>query len=148
MAAIIGPIGPADRRSRSCWHGLDGGRKPQRSEPRQDRGEGDHRQEVRGALLVTRRDPALLLQSVDEPFHPIALAVGGAVEAPLWARVALAGDHRPDAPPPTVGTDRATGVTFVGHHPLGADARPPAPAALDGPLLQERPARRACGQRS
>src|SRR3712207_7414395 len=58
-----------------------------------------HGEVVGGALFVAGGDAAEPLGAVDQALHPVAPPVGGAVEAGPAALVALARDHRPDAPP-------------------------------------------------
>src|SRR3712207_8508217 len=93
-----------------------------RSEPEQDHADRDHGEVVGGALFVAGGDAAELLEAVDQALHPVAPPISGAAEAGPAALVALAGDHRPDVPPPQMAPGgRAAVALFPGRAP-----RPPA----------------------
>src|SRR5262245_31394805 len=104
----------------------------------QDRG-GDHPEGAVAvaALVVPRGQAAKLLAAVDQPLHPIAQPVGGAVERAPAAFPALVRNGVPDAPSAAVRPIPSAGVPFVADHPVGPQAR----AAPAGPshraLLQQ-----------
>src|SRR5215212_11753715 len=65
-------------------------------------------------LLVAGGDRPVLLEPVDGAPDPAARPASGAVEAHAPPRLLLlAGDDRPDPPPPQVGADAPPGVALV-----------------------------------
>src|SRR5260370_15409299 len=94
---------------------------------------------VGGPFFIADGDASTLLETVDEPFDPVALAVGRAVEARGAPLVYLARDHRADAPPSQRLPDRLAAVALVAHQAPWADARPTRTVTLDSsPRGQER----------
>src|SRR3712207_7653060 len=82
-------------------------------QPEQDHADGDHGEVVGGTLLVAGGDAPELLEAVDQALHPVAPPISVAVEVGLAALIALARDHRPDAPPPQVASRCRAAVALV-----------------------------------
>src|SRR4029453_15489037 len=102
-----------------------------------DRSDRDHRQVVGLALFVAGRDPAPRVEPVDGALHPVALAVGGPVEAALARLVGLARDHRPDAAAAQVAPQAGEAIALVARD-RGGGGPGPAPRPPDRAGLHER----------
>lgn len=90
-------------------------------------------------FLVAGGDGPVLLEAVDQPFDPVALAVGGAVEADAAARFGLeAGDDGPNPSATQVGPDRPARVALVADDTGGPAAGSAAAGPLDAAPLQQR----------
>ena|SRR5437868_12074593 len=85
-------------------------------------------------LLITGGQAPVLLQPVDQPFHPFSGAVDGPVKGALLARVALPRDGDPDTLLPARVPDRSTALALVAHDAVGTALGPSAPRPLDGSL--------------
>src|SRR3954469_19237367 len=96
----------------------------QSSEPEADHADGQHGAIVDPALLVAGRDPAVLLQAVDQPLDPVPEPVRLAVEAGPAALALLGRDDRRDAATPELPPGLRTAVGLVARHPPGPQARP------------------------
>ena len=89
------------------------------------------------ALVVAGGQAAKLLAAIDQTFHPMAQAVGGAVERPPPRFSPLVRDRVADTPPPAVRPIAPPGVPFVPDHAVGPHPRPPAARPLDRALLEQ-----------
>jgi hypothetical protein len=101
-------------------------------DPEHQRREREHREVLRGALLVARGDPAALLQPVDQPLDAIPLAlhrtveravapVAGPLVPPVW-------DDGGDVSPREQETHRRVAVALVTDELRRAAAGAPAPS--------------------
>lgn len=84
---------------------------------------------VRGPFLVAGGDATTLLELVEQPLHPVPLAIRRLVEARRAPLVLLARNHRPDATPPQRGPHGGAAVPFVADQPPGTQpgSSPPGP---------------------
>src|SRR5262252_3628201 len=85
-------------------------------------------------LLIPGGQASVLLQPVDQPFHPFSGAVDGPVKGALLALVALPRDGDADTMLPAIVPDRSTAIALVAHDAVGTALGPPAPHPLDGSL--------------
>lgn len=94
---------------------------------------------VRRAFLVASGDPAILLELVEQPFHPVPLAIRRLVEARRTPLVLLARNHRPNATPPQRCPHGVAAVPLVADQPQGAQPRSPTTGSFDrSPFRQGR----------
>src|SRR6266700_974384 len=100
--------------------------------PEQNHGDRHHRLVVDRALLVAGGDPPVLLEPVEAALDPVALAVGGLVEAGLAGLVGFGGDHHPDPAAAQPGPHDREAVALVASDPLGPDPGPTTPRAAGG----------------
>src|SRR3954447_6268724 len=110
----------------------------QSSEPEADHADGQHGAIVDPALLVAGRDPAVLLQAVDQPLDPVPEPVRLAVEAGPAALALLGRDDRRDAAPPELPPGLRAAVGLVARHPPRAQARPAPALAPDRARVEHR----------
>ncbi len=88
-------------------------------------------------FFVAGRHSPVLFEAVDEPLHPIPLAVGHAVEARVGRVRRPMGDEIADAAPPEIAPHRRAAVPLVSGQPVGAHPRPTRAVALDRACRQE-----------
>jgi hypothetical protein len=116
------------------------------SAPQEDGRAGDHRQIVRGALLIVRGDAPELLEAIDEPFDGLftndkfCLSRFGQLSLTWWRYpLRLRGGHSDaqTASPGEVAHQGGSDDTAMAHSP--ADVRPPRRAATLGPRVSGDP---------
>ena len=89
---------------------------------------------VDSAFLISCSQTPVLLQPVDQPFHPFSSAVDGPVKGAFLALVALPRDGDPDTMLPAIAPDRSTAIARGAHDTVGTALGPSAPHPLDGSL--------------
>src|SRR5262245_25303614 len=92
---------------------------------------------VDSALCISCSQTAVLLQPVDQPFHPFAGARDGPGTGTCPALVGLPRDGAPDTVWPTQAPDRAAAVALVAHDAVGTACGAPPSRPLDGPLRHQ-----------
>src|SRR4051794_33424907 len=88
--------------------------------------------------LVAGRDPAVLLQAVDQPLDPVPEPVRLAVEAGPAALALLGRGDRRDAATPELPPGLRAAVGLVARHPPGQQARPAPALAPDRARVEHR----------
>src|SRR2546423_4496998 len=88
-------------------------------------------------FLITGGQAPVLLQPVDQPFHPFSGAVDGPVKGAFLALVALPRDGDPDTMLAAIVPDRSTAIALVAHDAVGTALGPSAPRPLDGSLSHQ-----------
>ena len=89
------------------------------------------------SFFIARREPPPLLQSVDQPLHPVACPVERAVERSRAPLIGPARDRDADAPPPQLGPDLAATVPRVAHDAPRPQPWTPPPRSFDRPLRHQ-----------
>ncbi len=79
-----------------------------------DGGKGDSCQEVSGELVVTRGDPAHVLELVEEALDEVALSIALEIDGSDHPHIALAGDVGRRSPGGEEFDDRARAVAAIG----------------------------------
>jgi hypothetical protein len=91
----------------------------------------------RGELVVAGGDGPELLEPVDQALDAVAVALGRPVESRTAALALLGRDDRPDAALAEALASGPAAVALVARHPLGAEARTPAPGPFDGAAVEQ-----------
>ena len=79
-----------------------------------DRGESDGREEVSGELVVTRGDPAQMLELVEEALDEVALSIAFQIDGSNYPHIALAWDVSGGSARGEEVDDRSGAVTAIG----------------------------------
>ena len=88
-------------------------------------------------LFVARGDPPGLLQAINQPLNPIALAVNGAINASAPPLIGLAWNRHADATALQGVPDALAPVPFIPHHALGTQFWSSARGACHGTLFHQ-----------
>jgi hypothetical protein len=92
-------------------------------EPDQDHGKGQHSSVAIRSLIISGRHSAKLLQTVDQPFNLVALAVKCWIKGPSGMFVLLPGYRGSDASPLQVSAIFPESISFIACNPLWTDTQ-------------------------
>jgi len=85
--------------------------------------DGNHGGEVGSSFFVARGNPTKLLEAIDEAFHDISFAIVRFVERTSATFGTATSNGATNVITMKVSSKRLTGIAFIGHQTLGAEAQ-------------------------